>query len=136
MRKTNLGLGIAAGLLLTACGGGGGGGGGGGLPGVDPNVAWARDAIGTGTFSAGVRVGPHGPNRISVVGLFDGQVTLGAGTPTQASFTCDGLYNAVVARYDDAGNLVWARKIGSTNEMYVEAVLTLGDGSCMVTGWF
>jgi hypothetical protein len=85
----------------------------------------------------GVRVSARAPNDlITLVGTFDGSVTLGTGTPAETTLTCDGDYNGVLARYDDAGNLVWARKLGSSGEMGPESVLTLPDGSCMVTGWF
>ena len=135
MRGIGFGLIGCAAVLLTACGGGGGGGS--DLPAVEPNVSWVRDAGGTGTFSEGVRVDARGPNNaITAIGHFDGAITLGAGTPTQTSLTCDGDYNAAVARYDAEGNLLWARKIGSIGELFTEAVLTLADGSCMVTGWF
>ena len=135
MRGIGFGLIGCAAVLLTACGGGGGGGS--DLPAVEPNVSWVRDASGTGLFSEGTRVDARGPNNvITAVAHYPELITLGAGTPTQTSLTCDGEYNAAVARYDDEGNLVWARKIGSVGQMFAEGVLTLNDGSCLVTGWF
>lgn len=70
-----------------------------------------------------------------VVGGFKGTVELGTGSAA-VQLTSAGGTDGLVARYGGAGELAWARRIGSPHLERPEAVTLLADGTTVVAGYF
>src|SRR5690625_25019 len=88
------------------------------LGGIDKDVVTASD------------VGPSGD--VFVTGTFSGEATFGSGTQLSARGTQD----IVVARYNAAGNLVWAKRAGGKYADSVNGLVVDGSGNVYITGAF
>jgi hypothetical protein len=122
-----------AGGTLAGCGGGGGGS---DDPAVLPNVAWARAAGGTNT-AAPADVGTFADGSSIAVGFYDGVSTFGEGEPNETTLSAVSVWGETfLARYDDEGSLVWARRGAGPGYMVPEGVAVHADGSFTVTGVF
>jgi hypothetical protein len=69
---------------------------------------------------------------VVVVGGVAGTAELGSGGTLEAN----GLADAFVAEWDEAGALVWARRVGGTGEDRANAVAAIGDGGFAAAGRF
>jgi hypothetical protein len=93
------------------------------------NVVWARNTGGTAR-PWGVACDPSG--NIVITGSFDGPfLTLGTDTIFNAGFR-DGF----LAKYDAAGNVLWATQIGGTQDDYGASVACDASGNVIVSGCF
>ena len=95
-----------------------------------PDFLWARRA-GGGQADAGraIAVAPDGS--IVVTGQFQGTSAFG---PT--SLTSAGEEDMFVAKYDPAGNLLWARRAGGSAFDQGLAIATDGVGNVLIAGFF
>jgi len=127
---------VAALGAMAALAGCGGGGSSGSDPGIEPNVAYVRNAPGTGQGGWGQSIATFADDSYVVVGGFDATLTLGDGQPNETVLTAAGPSDAFVARYAADGTFVWARQIESVEGVYAKDVDVLADGSIGVAGWF
>lgn len=88
------------------------------LGGIDKDVVTASD------------VGPSGD--VFVTGTFSGEATFGSGTQLSARGTQD----IFVARYNAAGNLMWAKRAGGKYADSVNDLVVDGSGNVYITGAF
>ena len=73
---------------------------------------------------------------IVVSGVFEGTLTLGAGTATETQLISSGQRDLFIARYFADGSLVWARQAGGPGDDEATGVISLLDDSVVVTGHF
>jgi len=92
------------------------------------NVLWARSAGGAGP-KEGWGAATDGSGNVLVTGLFYTSASFGSTTLTSVG---DG--DVFVAKYDTAGNVLWARSGGSASFDYGSGVATDGSGNVFVTG--
>jgi Beta-propeller repeat len=106
--------------------------------GPEGNLLWEKQA--TGLYlggGGGVSIDSGGNSYVAGL-FFAGFATFGAGEPNETTLSdVDGAGNEMfVAKYDAAGNLLWARQSpdvpGSSN--YAQAISTDGDGNSYVAG--
>ncbi|MGB2984885.1 MAG: IPTL-CTERM sorting domain-containing protein [Phycisphaerae bacterium] len=94
------------------------------------NVVWAESAGGT-DFDQGYGIAVDGSGNSDVTGYFGGTATFGTITLTSA-----GGLDVFVAKYDSAGNVVWAESAGGTDWEGAFGIAVDASGNRYVTGWF
>lgn len=104
------------------------------LNGFSQDFEWAEKL---GGFSSVERlfesaVGPD--NDFYVGGSFQGSFDLIPG-PDQDLLVANGIYDALIAKYDEDGNLVWAKNWGGEQLDEVESINVDVDGNVLVTGY-
>ena len=100
------------------------------------NAVWARKADGT-QETRGSSIAIDNARSSYITGQFGGTVTFGS----QATLTATGYDDTFIAKYNDLGNLVWAKRAGggssSLDESYgVGIAVDSAGNSCYVTGVF
>lgn len=94
------------------------------------NVVWARSAGGTlQTQNLGIAVDASGNSYVT--GLFNGTAMFGSFVLTSA-----GSYDAFLAKYDAAGDVVWARSDGGSSTDWANGIAVDAAGNSYVTGRF
>ena len=94
-------------------------------------VQWVRLAGAPGSSSVGYGVAVNAAGEVYVTGLFYGTIT--SGSTTLASV---GSSDAVVAKYDGAGNPLWAVSAGGLYGDQGEGITVDASGDVLVTGQF
>lgn len=79
------------------------------------NYAWANNISGNGFLEIGYSITTDFANNVYLTGMFDGTTDFDPSTGT-ASIIAKGNGDIFIAKYDTAGNYVWAKGIGNTNE--------------------
>lgn len=100
------------------------------------SLLWAKQV--QGDFpdnNRGTGVASFADGSCAVVGWFANQATFGEG-PSAMGLTSNGGTDAYLARYDGAGDLLWARNGGGGSDDRAYAVAAFPDGSCVLTGRF
>lgn len=94
------------------------------------NLLWARRAGGTDIdYANGVSTDSSG--NVFVTGVFTGTANFGG-----TSLTSSGSKDIFIAKYDTAGNFLWARKAGGTGTDVSFSIATDGSGNAYTVGWF
>lgn len=91
---------------------------------------WALSAGGS-SVDNGLRVATDGDENVLVSGIFTGSATFDDTTLTAA-----GLYDSFVAKYDEAGALLWVQQGGGTGNDWGYDVATDGSGNVFMAGAF
>lgn len=112
-------LGVAAFLLCSAIG----------IAQI-PTTTWAKSAGGTGSDD-GRGISYDAAGNIYVTGGFNGSATFGS-----TVLTSGGGREMFIAKYDPAGNVIWAKSGGSTGSDRGTAIITDANGNSYVTGYF
>ncbi|WKZ38736.1 MAG: S-layer homology domain-containing protein [Anaerolineales bacterium] len=98
------------------------------------DVTWAKGIGGTGFDSgASIAVDKNGNNYLT--GSFSNTVDFDPG-PGTTNLTSAGGRDIFVAKYDSAGNLIWAKGIGGTGLDFGTAVVVDASNNVYVTGLF
>jgi hypothetical protein len=77
----------------------------------------------------GIAVDPAG--NIAIAGAFDKRITMG-----EEKYRAAGEADALVARLDPDGKLLWSRAFGGEREDVANGIAVDGAGNLVVTGWF
>jgi len=96
------------------------------------NVIWAESLGGLGS-SWGNGIGVDQNNNVYIAGEFYGSLTLGSFTLTNTDLSAQDIF---VAKYDDQGNVLWAKSAGGS---WVDEVTSLSadpNGNVYITGQF
>jgi len=103
----------------------------------NPNgtLAWAKCAGGIGD-DYGYGIASLSDGSALVTGQFDGIATFGLAEAGQTTLTSAGWYDIFIARYNPNGTLAWAKRAGGADYDAGSGIVTLLDGSALVTGWF
>lgn len=94
-------------------------------------VLWTRKIGGT-NIDKGYSIKTDKQGNCYITGTFVSS-TLNFGTVT---LTSTGGYDCFIAKYDTNGNLLWAKKAGSTNIDESKSISIDAAGNCFVTGFF
>lgn len=96
------------------------------------SLLWATKAGGTGAFESGSGMAIDGDGNILISGFFSDSATFGAGEVNETTLISAGGADIFVAKYDDDGSLLWARRAGgdSTDQGFSTAVDSAGN-SCV-----
>ncbi len=98
------------------------------------DLVWVKHGGGTGnTFDdldeiSEIKI--HDQTQLYVGGIFTNQVTLGNSTLNSM-----GDYEAFVARFDSAGDCIWARSIGGVGRETIQGLDLDADGNIYITGY-
>jgi hypothetical protein len=95
-----------------------------------PAFAWARSAGGTSN-EVGEAIAVDAAGNVLVAGYFNGTLRLGA-----VNLVSGGLEDIFLAKYDPAGNLVWARRAGGVGYDEARGVAIDSSGNIYMTGLF
>jgi hypothetical protein len=100
---------------------------------LDPagNVLWARQFGSFGT-DRGEALAVDANGNIVLVGTFSGTLTLGTVPPLTAVSTSDGF----VAKFDPAGNCLWARRMGGASGTAGGALAIAPNGTIAACGYY
>jgi len=102
----------------------------------DSSLIWAKRAGGAGE-DAGHGVVALSDDSIIVTGAFSMDGTFGEGESNETILTAAGGLNDVfVAKYDNNGSLVWAKRAGGTSNDIGMALTRLSGDGVAVTGFF
>jgi hypothetical protein len=94
------------------------------------NVIWARKAGGT-NIDAGKNIAVDDSGNSFITGEFLGTATFGSIT-----LTSNGNYDTFIAKYDSAGNVLWALQSGGTGLEMGRGITVDRNGNCYLTGYF
>lgn len=100
------------------------------------SLFWAKRAGGTSTGDAATSTAVDGSGNIYIAGNIRGTATYGLGEANETTLTSDGSDDILVARYDSAGALQWARRAGGTGLDRGAGIALDGAGNVYVTGMF
>ena len=98
-------------------------------------IRWAKQASGTDSVLAWSLAADAAGN-VWIAGYFDQTATFGAGETRQTTLTSVGVNDIFIAKYDSAGNLVWAKDAGGAQEESANDIAVDADGNAWVTGYF
>ncbi len=99
-------------------------------------LAWAVQAGGFDGLASGMDVSAFADGSCVVSGWFREYMDFGFAEPNETNFLALGEDDAFVARFGVTGQLAWAVQDGGGGFDSTQAVETLADGSCVVTGYF
>lgn len=99
------------------------------------NYRWARNAVGTyGPYTVpSLQMDPGG--NLYLVNALSSTNTFNPGTGPQTLNSAGG-YDGCISKYGNAGNFLWARRIGGTGNDYFAGSYMGPDGSLYLTGQF
>jgi len=94
------------------------------------NCLWVKQAGGDlGDCGYGISADIFG--NCYITGYFGMTATFGTTT-----LTSSGMYDMFIAKYDNAGNCLWAKKAGSSNGDFGYGIFTTANGNSYLTGYF
>jgi hypothetical protein len=95
-----------------------------------PEWNWANQSGGS-DYNNGNGITTDSEGNVIVTGYFQGQAVFGTTT-----LTCLGVYDVFVAKYDNLGNVLWAVRMGGSDNDYGYSVATDLAGNIYVAGHF
>lgn len=96
---------------------------------------WAKQISSTGQYSMGMAVTTDAAGNVYTCGRFDGSTDFDPG-PGTVNMTADGITDIFITKMNVAGQLVWAKKMGSISQETEQAVSIAVDanGNVYTTG--
>ncbi|MFI5218676.1 MAG: SBBP repeat-containing protein [Bacteroidia bacterium] len=98
------------------------------------NFVWAKRMGGSGGDDIGVSVSTDGYGNVYTTGNFLGVADFDPGPATYTLASVD--HDIFISRLDSSGNFSWAKRIGSSNWDYGNAICTDAIGNVYTTGYF
>jgi hypothetical protein len=103
---------------------------------VDGALTWAKQAGGVGPDTAR-GVGSFSDDSSVISGAFENAATFGPGEDDETELVSGGGADVFIARYDENGTLIWAKRAGGADAAGSFDVAPSGDdSSIIVTGFF
>jgi hypothetical protein len=94
------------------------------------SFVWAQP-IGNSTSNTGNGIAVDANGNSYIFGMFYGDIAIG-----QIGMTSKGGADMFIAKYDAAGNLLWANRAGGRLDDYATGIAVDAMGNCYVTGYF
>ncbi len=100
---------------------------------IDSNgvVLNAMGGFGDGVSNTGSGVATDLNGNVFITGNFEGTISFG-----DSSLESSGLGDIFIVKYDPSGNLVWAKRAGGIDNIYVHDIAVDLVGNCYITGEF
>lgn len=98
------------------------------------NYLWARQMGGTGSENGGSLALDNNGN-VCLTGLFSNTADFDPG-PGTANLTSAGQWDIALAKYDAAGNYLWAKSMGGTDYDISQDIVLDGSNNIYLTGYF
>jgi hypothetical protein len=98
------------------------------------NYLWAKSIGGTNDDNC-YSIGIDGGENIYLTGVFDGTADFDPSAAT-ATITTIGMADIFIAKYDNNGNYIWAKNMGSTNNEYSNCITVDAAGIFYITGQY
>ena len=95
------------------------------------NLLWAQNPVGMGAADYGRSIAVDAQGNTYVTGYFSGEAVFG-----NTKLVSAGSNDVFVAKYDAAGNVLWAKKAGGIGWDYGFAIAVDGSGNAYITGYF
>ncbi|NOZ60963.1 MAG: T9SS type A sorting domain-containing protein [Calditrichaeota bacterium] len=102
---------------------------------ADGNFLWVKRA-GSSSWEQGVGIEADDSNNYYVAAYFEGTVVFGAGEPNETTLSSHGGADVVIAKFDESGNLIWAKSGGGSGTDLSEAIAIDASGNSYLTGLF
>ncbi|MDP4284860.1 MAG: SBBP repeat-containing protein [Bacteroidota bacterium] len=99
------------------------------------NYVYAKSMGGTGYYSYSSSLAVDGSGNVYVTGYFQGTVDFDPGAGV-ANLVSAGDYDIFIAKYDAAGNYVYAKSMGGTGYDRANGLVVDGSGNVYITGFF
>jgi hypothetical protein len=97
-------------------------------------LTWAKSVTGAPDFDYGNGITTLSDDSLVITGFFRLSGTFGPGETNQTILTGAGGGDVFVARYDQYGSLIWAKRAGGPDFDGAHGIATLSDDSVVVTG--
>lgn len=104
------------------------------VPSYAQEFGWARQ-LGGAQADVGYGVAADVAGNVYVAGYFNDVVDFDPGAGV-ANLTSGGDDDIFVAKFDSAGSLIWARRMGGADKQQATDITADGVGNVYVTGWF
>jgi hypothetical protein len=104
------------------------------LSGIGQDLNWAA-RLGGSSFDQAYAVATDQMGNVYTSGSFEGTSDFNPGSGT-ANLTSTGDADVFISKLNSSGQFVWAIRFGGTTEDYAEALMTDGNGSLYVIGYF
>ena len=98
------------------------------------NYEWAK-SIGSAASDWGNSITTDASGNVYITGFYSNTADFDPGVDT-ANLISAGGYDIFVAKYDNNGNYLWAKSIGSTSDDYGNGIATDDSGNVFITGYF
>lgn len=98
------------------------------------NLTWAK-RFGSGFIDMGNAITVDENNAVLITGMFYNTVDFDPNGGV-SNLTTNGGGDAFVCKLSNLGSLIWAKKIGGTNEEQAYSIVTDQSGNVYCTGWF
>jgi uncharacterized delta-60 repeat protein/gliding motility-associated-like protein len=99
-----------------------------------PELDWAQ-SVGSSSTDNGLAITTDAVGNVYVTGSFSGTVDFDPGAGI-TNLTSSGSVDIFVTKFDAAGNLVWAKKMGGTSSDIGKAIAVDATGNVYLTGHF
>jgi hypothetical protein len=97
------------------------------------NAVWATTSAASTSWTDGTGISLDANGNVYVSGTFsDGNITFGSVTLTNTSFIFDDIF---LVKYDNSGNVIWAKSAGGNSDDYVTGLRTDANGNSYLTGY-
>jgi hypothetical protein len=99
------------------------------------NFVWAKGIGSTGN-DIGSDISLDGSGNLLITGTFEGTVDFDASSTGTTNLTSAGGTDAFLAKYDTAGNFVWAKQMGGSQAEMPTDIRVDASGNTYLTGYF
>jgi hypothetical protein len=99
------------------------------------NFLWAKSMGGTNNNDVGYSIAVDGSGNVYTTGFFSGTVDFDTGAGT-SNLTSKGANDIFISKLDAAGNFLWAKNMGGTNNDFGYSIALDGFGNVYTTGFF
>jgi hypothetical protein len=99
-------------------------------------LQWSRKINASDSNTAGTAVGLDSANNVYLTGYFHRYLDFGTTNLSNNGTTDLSDLEVFVAKFDNAGKLIWVRQAGGQSRDYASGLAVDPQGSCYVTGYF
>lgn len=101
---------------------------------LNGNYIWAK-SIGGSQYDEGIGIAVDGNNNVYCTGGFQGTSDFDPSSNV-LNLTSSAVYDIFIAKYDNLGNILWAKKMGGTGHDHGHSITTDSTNNIYFTGFF